>query len=265
MTAREFEDRLDECLRSWVQDADSNASFTWPSDVIQAIETAPEPDRQERARQARTLLWLHRQVRQAPLPLPAAGFAQRVAEEFRRTSLEESRQVVPFSAGSSTRTSAKSWRARSVFWVAGSLATAVAVATLLILRPASRQQLLVQAPAPSQVQVAPPQRIVDPIRDAGGAYLALVRQVGDALGGVASVEPSDSDAKLTKGRDRAPRTELAVGPTAPRVGQVITESTGAVLDAGDDLRGAIRPVTDSAIGAFSFLWKEAPTGGKRSI
>ena len=43
-------------------------------------------------------------------------------------------------------------------------------------------------------------------------------------------------------------------PTPP-VGKVIRGSTGNIVSAGGQLGTTIRPIADSAAGAFGFLWK----------
>jgi hypothetical protein len=162
---------------------------------------------------------------QYPRPEPSDGFAARVAARFKARI---SRRIV---------------LRRTIIW---SGAAALSLAASLLLMISLRAPTLSRGPDAGQLarQAAPNPLETDLVRDVETAYLALAR---NAAGIWSPAEGARNEL--------ATATEIRELPTPP-VAKAFRGSTNVIVTGSRGIGTSIRPVADSATGAFAFLWND---------
>lgn len=237
MTCQEFEASLDEFLAS-VGPAESTRPLELPERLRQAASRCPHC-----AGLLTDWVWLHEQLALCPRPMPAASLGDAVVARLSDPlALEGERELV------TSRTAGRGQRSRRRFAFASLVAVAASLFVAVIVL--SRRSEL-EPVGPAFVEGAGPGGTVmdlrEQVRETGTAYLALAREVVDAVGlaageGAAMDSPATATARAVETKD------------VPAIHQALRGSTDGVVGVGREIGTTIRPITDSAAGAFSFLW-----------
>ena len=114
-----------------------------------------------------------------------------------------------------------------------------------------RQQVAQKETVPHR----PNSESTDPLTDTTTAYIALARQFADAVRFSEPDAPADrSDPVADPDATRTDMDQFAF-LTAP-VGQAMRDSTDSIVTGGEGIRASVRPITESAAGAFGFLFED---------
>lgn len=247
MTYQEFEERLE----NWLAGAPASESEPLlerlPADLRQKGSECPK---------CRQLLddwiWLHEQMGGLPKPAPSVGFSANVVARLSQPVSGLDDDALFAAAPESPRSPF------AVPLFVGSL-VALAASVLVVLflpteRPSRPPAVATNTPVEDQTYDLPGQ-----LRDTGNAYLALARGMVDA------VALTDDN-----GESRVEMVLAANTLAQPPIHEALRGSTETLVDAGREITSTIRPITDSALGAFNFLLqspaRKAVTGnGKPSI
>lgn len=226
MTYPAFDDELD----AFLERANARLAGEPPEELPVALRDAALTD-PARARQLTETLWLHRQTQRRGAPQASPALAARVVADLKK----------PVAIGWARWTPMVKPAAAFVAALAATIVIAVAIDRRM--PPADEagrgaDALVSSLPTKTELEVE------DGLREAGAAYLALAQ---DLAGSVRLTETSAAPAPAAAKR----QVELVTPP----VGRVLRDSTGALGSAGSELSDSVRPITDSAVGAFSFLWK----------
>ncbi|MFO0944977.1 MAG: hypothetical protein U1D30_03375 [Planctomycetota bacterium] len=228
MTFQEFEERLESWLSQAGETGTGSLTARLPAELRQKAIECPQ------SRQLLTdWIWLHEQMEALPKPVPSSGFAARVVAGIPSSTDwdDEDLDVVPHT------------QERSIFAVplfVGSLVALAASVLVVLFLPTERPT---QPPAVATRSTADQTYdLPGQLRDTGNAYLALARGMLDAV------------ALTEDGRDRPEETVLAANTASqPPIHGALRSSTETLVGAGREISSTIRPITDSALGAFSFL------------
>lgn len=237
MTCQEFEASLDAFLAS-VGPAESTRPLELPERLRQAASRCPHC-----AGLLTDWVWLHEQLALCPRPMPAASLGDAVVARLSDpAALEGERDLV------SSGTAGRGQRSRRWYALTSMVAVAASLFVAVMLLPQRSER---EPVGPALVEGSTPGGTVmdlrEQVRETGTAYLALAREVVDAVGlaaggGAAKDSSSTAAARGTETKD------------APAIHQVLRSSTDGVVGVGREIGTTIRPITDSAVGAFSFLW-----------
>jgi hypothetical protein len=171
------------------------------------------------------VVWLDRVFDDSCSPLPGPGFTDRLIARWKREK--------------SCNDSSSRW----AIWI-GWAAAAMFAAVMLRL-PRSGPQRMVDGRAVS-VSVS------ETIGDTRRAYLALMEDMKGVLG----------LPEISTGLAAQP---ASLDPLTPPLGRAIRRSTDALVDATKGVGTGFRPITQAAVGAFGFLWKDLDDSEKPSI
>lgn len=234
MTYQEFEERLDALL--------IDAGPAENRDAILARLPVEMREKAAECPRCRQLLsdwvWLHEQIAQLPAPQPSHQFSKNVILRLARpAAADELDDVTAIPQRSFWRT------AGSVGVLITGLAASVAIGVLFLPREAGNQN---QQVASSEEPVD----LRDHLRDTGTAYLALAQVMADA---VRLADPGSPTPETETGNQTESTTDAVARANPPAIHEAIRGSTETFVDAGRDIGSTIRPITDSAVGAFSFL------------
>lgn len=231
MTCLEFREQLDDWLRAEDELADA------PLDAARAAGLRRHAVECGACRKLHAeTSWLQRSMLALGRPEPPADFAERIAAQL---------QAAPAAAPVERPRQSPGRRWLQPLAYAVALAAAVIVAVRVL--PSRRSELVRRAPAePKPRDSAVAADLDETIRTTGSAYLALARQMAEAV----RLEP----AAAPPPQPTLPAMELAMLP----VQQTMRESTNSLRTATYDLETTIRPITASATNAFSFLWRDVP-------
>lgn len=228
MTCQEFKDALDAILA----DVAAEAGPARPSASL--LERAAACPCCKRALVEWT--WLADQVRKLDRPKPSADFAHRVVAELKRTPAGSRRQA---------------WAdASPVVSTLGSLvAIAASIALLVVVwRPIEEGASQVQVASVEQKSpLERPAALDVPVRETTKAYLALAQDFARTVQ-LADPEPTDGTPAI---EPEGPARDSSVPP----VRSVLRRSGASFAAASEEIGSGIRPIADSAAGAFAFLWK----------
>lgn len=244
MTFQEFEDRLDVLLLEAGPGETREDIFRRLPDELRAKAAKCEQSRQLLS----DWIWLHEQISQLPVPHPSKEFSDHVVLQLAQPSATGELEDPLANTDSPSP-----WRtARSLGLALVGLAASIAIGVMLLPRPDP-----IAAPTVA-TNTSEPVDLRDHLRDTGTAYLALAQVMADAVR-LADVEPTERQS-APEPTETKTGTELASArANPPALHEAIRGSTETFVDAGRDIGTTIRPITDSAVGAFSFLLPSKPS------
>ena len=251
MKAPKFEDVLDDWLRSSATEPDRRVQLDdLPAD-LRAMANASERNRRLLA----DWLWLHQQVSGMARPMPSANFVDRVVAALTESAPSERIGGTVATTDWPTSESAKRARndrqgaRRNRFGSAVRMRAwgAVAAAACLVLLLAVRGR---RFDAPIEGDWARPTVAMtrDPFADATVASVELARQFADGMRFSTTIDFGDPDAGSDASAEGFP---IALLPLP--MSEAVRASTDSLVTGGQGIGSRLRPITDSAAGAFGFL------------
>ena len=232
MTSQEFDDALDQWLQSGEADLEGASVETAPAEIRAAA-------RQSTARRLRlaSWLWLHRLTACRRAPAPPEDFAERVVAQLRESA--------PLSAATD----------EPAPW--SRLGWLTALAALLFVSAAI---VGVRRQPPERAVIAYAQDgLAGSVDDATVAWRSLANRLAD------SVRLTDADGRpSTQVAALRPLADWAQTKRgASELQRVVRDSPNSIAAGGKSLGASIQPITDSAVGAFGFLWPSSTNDAEK--
>ena len=248
MTSRKFEDILDD----WLAGSPESARLDDAPPELRALADESERNR----RLLVDTLWLHERVTGRPKPAPPSDFVDRALVALRQQASTLDDPVVEtrtkpsqrIECGGGVRRVRTLAPGRMLGWGV-TLAASVSLVMFLALTP----QEPAQEPPSENVAGPPGLASTDPLAETTFAFVGLAHQLADSVRLADPDETGDwSDAGLDVGWPRADVIQLTL--EAAPVGRAVRDSTASIVTGGEGIRTRVRPITESAAGAFGFLF-----------